>query len=141
MIRRPPRSTRTDTLFPYTTLFRSLSMATLLFAGGLDTVASELSYITHHLARHPEQQRRLREEPEIIPAVREEFLRRFGLSNTGRILTRDFEYKGVLFKKDEMIMVPNNLSGIDDRMYDRPMEVDFDRNAPKIGRTSCREKK
>src|SRR3546814_12791414 len=25
MIRRPPRSTRTDTLFPYTTLFRSLS--------------------------------------------------------------------------------------------------------------------
>src|SRR3546814_11587216 len=25
MIRRPPRSTRTDTLFPYTTLFRSKS--------------------------------------------------------------------------------------------------------------------
>src|SRR3546814_7882912 len=25
MIRRPPRSTRTDTLFPYTTLFRSQS--------------------------------------------------------------------------------------------------------------------
>src|SRR3546814_18315688 len=27
MIRRPPRSTRTDTLFPYTTLFRSQSLA------------------------------------------------------------------------------------------------------------------
>src|SRR3546814_2036708 len=27
MIRRPPRSTRTDTLFPYTTLFRSLLAA------------------------------------------------------------------------------------------------------------------
>src|SRR3546814_662346 len=27
MIRRPPRSTRTDTLFPYTTLFRSLGEA------------------------------------------------------------------------------------------------------------------
>src|SRR3546814_17385193 len=27
MIRRPPRSTRTDTLFPYTTLFRSLEQA------------------------------------------------------------------------------------------------------------------
>src|SRR3546814_17201692 len=26
MIRRPPRSTRTDTLFPYTTLFRSILM-------------------------------------------------------------------------------------------------------------------
>src|SRR3546814_2969355 len=35
MIRRPPRSTRTDTLFPYTTLFRSgqvdLFLAALLF--------------------------------------------------------------------------------------------------------------
>src|SRR3546814_12319896 len=27
MIRRPPRSTRTDTRFPYTTLFRSLGLA------------------------------------------------------------------------------------------------------------------
>src|SRR3546814_3095721 len=27
MIRRPPRSTRTDTLFPYTTLFRSIDEA------------------------------------------------------------------------------------------------------------------
>src|SRR3546814_7179221 len=27
MIRRPPRSTRTDTLFPYTTLFRSVQQA------------------------------------------------------------------------------------------------------------------
>src|SRR3546814_16263147 len=27
MIRRPPRSTRTDTLFPYTTLFRSAALA------------------------------------------------------------------------------------------------------------------
>src|SRR3546814_3440141 len=26
MIRRPPRSTRTDTLFPYTTLFRSVGL-------------------------------------------------------------------------------------------------------------------
>src|SRR3546814_11774159 len=31
MIRRPPRSTRTDTLFPYTTLFRS---ASVLFGQG-----------------------------------------------------------------------------------------------------------
>src|SRR3546814_5197702 len=29
MIRRPPRSTRTDTLFPYTTLFRSRQMRPL----------------------------------------------------------------------------------------------------------------
>src|SRR3546814_20288212 len=36
MIRRPPRSTRTDTLFPYTTLFRSLPeyRPRLQFGGG-----------------------------------------------------------------------------------------------------------
>src|SRR3546814_6794189 len=36
MIRRPPRSTRTDTLFPYTTLFRSLYLwhwPLIVFAG------------------------------------------------------------------------------------------------------------
>src|SRR3546814_14243700 len=30
MLRRPPRSTRTDTLFPYTTLFRSPAVATYI---------------------------------------------------------------------------------------------------------------
>src|SRR3546814_8302542 len=34
MIRRPPRSTRTDTLFPYTTLFRSEHLAHAGAAGG-----------------------------------------------------------------------------------------------------------
>src|SRR3546814_19597485 len=39
MIRRPPRSTRTDTLFPYTTLFRSQ-------AGGLAAVLDwELAHL------------------------------------------------------------------------------------------------
>src|SRR3546814_8889867 len=33
MIRRPPRSTRTDTLFPYTTLFRAVAVTGVL--GGM----------------------------------------------------------------------------------------------------------
>src|SRR3546814_10715048 len=39
MIRRPPRSTRTDTLFPYTTLFRSLLVQLVqeLTAGQVDS--------------------------------------------------------------------------------------------------------
>src|SRR3546814_18610020 len=35
MIRRPPRSTRTDTLFPYTTLFRSLVLRMVHRRGGV----------------------------------------------------------------------------------------------------------
>src|SRR3546814_16867080 len=41
MIRRPPRSTRTDTLFPYTTLFRSVGADFLRHSlGHLDQQAS-----------------------------------------------------------------------------------------------------
>src|SRR3546814_5449622 len=36
MLRRPPGSTRTDTLFPYTTLFRSLQCGGLAAARGAD---------------------------------------------------------------------------------------------------------
>src|SRR3546814_16119690 len=54
MIRLPPRSTRTDTLFPYTTLFRSLQ------AGQQDLVEAALAVaqrrirgIGHRLERKP----------------------------------------------------------------------------------------
>src|SRR3546814_2075093 len=55
MIRRPPRSTRTDTLFPYTTLFRSISVEDdgrgidvaevrrAALAGGLHPAAGDLA--------------------------------------------------------------------------------------------------
>src|SRR3546814_10272191 len=38
MIRRPPRSTRTDTLFPYTTLFRSVASLAIIFMFYLATM-------------------------------------------------------------------------------------------------------
>src|SRR3546814_19376470 len=46
MIRRPPRSTRTDTLFPYTTLFRSDAAVTagvkhIVYVSSLGTRAAE----------------------------------------------------------------------------------------------------
>src|SRR3546814_6860776 len=42
MIRRPPRSTRTDTLFPYTTLFRSAPARLLAFDAGGGHLAASL---------------------------------------------------------------------------------------------------
>src|SRR3546814_14641313 len=50
MIRRPPRSTRTDTLFPYTTLFRSLVTARARremsgFERSLHTTATTLNVV------------------------------------------------------------------------------------------------
>src|SRR3546814_3997888 len=54
MIRRPPRSTRTDTLFPYTTLFRSA------VGSGLAAVAEELDAVG--LPRHPHREMDVRSE-------------------------------------------------------------------------------
>src|SRR3546814_15745297 len=48
MIRRPPRSTRTDTLFPYTTLFRSADATSFILA--LDRNATPESYQAQALA-------------------------------------------------------------------------------------------
>src|SRR3546814_14537275 len=41
MIRRPPRSTRTDTLFPYTTLFRSTTVTDVQDTTGLTLSATD----------------------------------------------------------------------------------------------------
>src|SRR3546814_5984922 len=44
MIRRPPRSTRTDTLFPYTTLFRSVQDVRRKIVGVLCEVARRAAH-------------------------------------------------------------------------------------------------
>src|SRR3546814_4835470 len=49
MIRRPPRSTRTDTLFPYTTLFRSGRAHVAELGGEHDLVATR----GQHLGQQP----------------------------------------------------------------------------------------
>src|SRR3546814_10218103 len=46
MIRRPPRSTRTDTLFPYTTLCRSVGAAIVTAATASATVAIAATVVT-----------------------------------------------------------------------------------------------
>src|SRR3546814_4965452 len=72
MIRRPPRSTRTDTLFPYTTLFRSVELCRCGKSGQrhihlhvrgyrLDIIGGEqLEKAVHDLAPGPEIVRILR---------------------------------------------------------------------------------
>src|SRR3546814_2700210 len=55
MIRRPPRSTRTDTLFPYTTLFRSYVNDVFCKVGLYGE--EELLGQPHSIVRHPDMPR------------------------------------------------------------------------------------
>src|SRR3546814_19925671 len=65
MIRRPPRSTRTDTLFPYTTLFRSLEQV----PGGHDDAADHRQRREHDHG-HPDDLPPLGQRPRPLRAAR-----------------------------------------------------------------------
>src|SRR3546814_9212855 len=62
MIRRPPRSTRTDTLFPYTTLFRSRGRA----PGGHLAAASDRARRGRDGDPHPVSQRCRRSDASVV---------------------------------------------------------------------------
>src|SRR3546814_10651633 len=66
MIRRPPRSTRTDTLFPYTTLFRSAYDVT--FCEG-PSGYHQMDVMGEALSISRTQMLRLAEEAEVPPDV------------------------------------------------------------------------
>lgn len=103
------------------------SMCLLLLFGGLDTVASMTGYVAWHLAEHPQDRRWLIAHPERMPDAIDELIRRHGLSNTGRIVTRDMEFHGVRLKEGDVIQQPNCLYGLDERINPDPLKVDFER--------------
>src|SRR3546814_18811271 len=65
MIRRPPKSTRTDTLFPYTTLFRSQRGA-LVEAAQRDRAASEKNDFPYHAHSHLQAWQRVTDTPRFL---------------------------------------------------------------------------
>jgi cytochrome P450 len=109
-----------------------MAMSLLVLVGGLDTVASQLGFIAQFLARSPGHRHELRENPKLIPVACEEFLRRYGLPNTARELTMNYEYKGIHFRKGDMIQMPKCLYGLDDRINPNPTAVDFHRKPSSI---------
>lgn len=104
-----------------------LGMGSLLLAGGLDTVAGMMGFIMLHLARSPEQQALLVQNPDLIPQAVEELMRRHQIANVARLVVKDTVLKGVAMKEGDMVLTPTSLAGIDDRRYPDPQTVDFSR--------------
>lgn len=107
-----------------------LGLCSLILVGGLDTVAGMLGFIARFLAMHPEHREQLIAMPEIPDHVIEELMRRHGLPNTSRFITQDYEFRGVQLKKGESIQIPTCLYGLDDRIVDDPLTVNFNRPPP-----------
>ena len=99
----------------------------LLF-GGLDTVVANVGFIALHLARHPDDQRRLRAEPALIPAAADEFLRRYASTSVSRNVVQEFAVDDVTLKVGDIVFLPSTLHNLDPRSFDDPETVRFDRN-------------
>src|SRR3546814_15250406 len=84
MTRRPPRSTRTDTLFPYTTLFRA-GRHHLGHQRDVETVILEARKIAEHVEHLPDRR-------DIIVHLREQLRRVRAVRN--RRLARSEERRG-----------------------------------------------
>src|SRR3546814_13685615 len=70
MLRRPPRSTRTDTLFPYTTLFRSNRATEALLHGRFIRQRADQPLAARpqqNRAAEPVEQRKSVQQIEIVP--------------------------------------------------------------------------
>ncbi len=96
--------------------------------GGLDTVASSLSFTAHCLATQPDVRQQLADDRSLIPNAIEELLRRYGIPNTARLITHDFDYNGVSFRKGEQVLLSKTLHGLDERRFPDPLRVDIRRD-------------
>jgi len=104
-----------------------VGMFFLLLLGGLDTVAAMLSFITRYLASNPTERQHLIDHPEKIPQASEELTRRFPISTLVRVVTQDHEYKDISLRKDDLILMHTSAHSVDDRLFENPLAVDFDR--------------
>jgi cytochrome P450 len=104
-----------------------LSMLTTLVMAGLDTTKSQLGFNFHHLATHPEDRRRLVEDPSLIPTANEELLRAFAFVPPARKLAHDIDYEGCPMKKGQMVLMPLWAGNRDPRAFDDAEQVVVDR--------------
>lgn len=99
-----------------------------LFLGGLDTVTSALGLSFLHLGQNPQDRRRLRENPELIPSAVEELVRFESVVTIARIATKDIDFHGCPIRKGDSMLITTASANRDDRAFTDPDSVDLARN-------------
>ena len=98
-----------------------------MFMAGLDTVSIQLSYAFWHLARHAADRKRIAEDPAMIPAAVEEFLRQFAFVAPSRKVMQDTDFHGCPLKKGDMVFLPLSGATRDPAQFEDGATVHFDR--------------
>jgi cytochrome P450 len=102
-------------------------MLVFLFAAGYDTSKNLLTLTMHSMLGAPQIWARCAQDRPYCDKVVEEQLRHTSPSNLYRLVTEEFEYHGVRFPKDSMIIIPITISGRDPAVFPNPMAFDPDR--------------
>jgi len=106
----------------------AVNLASTVFLGGLDTLASNIGWTLRHLAEHPQLRHRIVEEPSVVPAAVEEFLRLYTVTaRDTRRAARDVEFHGVQMRAGDRISVMIGLANRDSSQFEDPLVADFDR--------------
>ena len=105
-------------------------IVTLLLMAGLDTVASTLGFVARFLAHSPSHRQQLKNDPSLIQNAVEELLRRFPVTVLAREVKVPVDLSGVAMQVGDMVVVPTQLDGLDERKFENPLVVDFNRHKP-----------
>ena len=99
----------------------------LLMVAGIDTTWSAIGASLWHLATHPEDRKRLVEDPSLMPMAVEEFLRAYAPVTMARMVAEDFDFDGCPMKKGDWLLLPFPAANRDPAVFDRADEVIIDR--------------
>lgn len=99
----------------------------LLMVAGIDTTWSAIGASLWHLATHPEDRRRLVENPELLPMAVEEFLRAYAPVTMARMVSQDFEFEGCPMKEGDWLLLPFPAANRDPAVFEHADEVIIDR--------------
>ncbi len=78
----------------------------LILVAGIDTTWSAIGSALWHLATHPEDRRRLVDEPGLMPTAVEELLRAYAPVTMARLVTADAEVAGACMRAGDKVLMP-----------------------------------
>ena len=99
----------------------------LMLVAGIDTTWSSIGSAIWHLATHPDDRRRLVDEPELLPIAVEELLRAYSPVTMARVASKDTTLGDREVKAGDRVMLTFPAANRDPAVFDRPDEVIIDR--------------